>query len=116
MGAVNEVQLPERGGDILLRVVGNTAHPVLHLRDGLHQQVGVIASQVVERHGNGGGKGVQPQLEAAGVMGCPSIFTCYVAVVTHGVALERFVTYVARLSGAEGTPVLSRHPHGLRIS
>ena len=31
-------------------------------------------------------------------MGRPSIFTCNVAVVTHGVALERFVTYVARLA------------------
>ena len=49
--------------------------------------------------------GVQPQLEVAGGMGRPSIFACNVAVVTDGVALERFVTYVARLSGAEGTPV-----------
>ena len=115
MGAISEAQLPEGEGDILLRVVGDTAHPALH-RDGLHQQVGVIGPQVVEHHGDGGGKRVQPQLEIAGVMGCPSIFTCNVAVVTHGVALERFVTYVARLSGADGTPVLSRHPHGLRIS
>ena len=116
MGAVDEAQLPEGEGDILLRVVGDTAHPAVHLRNGLHQQVGVVAPQVVEHHGDGGGKGVQPQLEVAGVTGCPSIFTCNVAVVTHGVALERFVTYVACLSGAEGTPVLSRHPYGLRIS
>ena len=83
MGAVNEAQLPEGEGDILLRVVGDTAYPALHLRDGLRQQVGVIARR------NGGGKGVQPQLEVAGGMGRPSIFTCNVAVVTHGVALER---------------------------
>ena len=49
-------------------------------------------------------------------MGCPSIFSCNVAMVTNGVTLKRFVTYVARLSGAEGMPVLSRQPHGLRIS
>ena len=40
-------------------------------------------------------------------MGCPSIFTRNVAVDTHRVALERFVTYVACLSGAKGQPVLS---------
>ena len=56
-------------------------------------------------HGDGGGKGVQPQLKVAGGMGRPLIFACNVAVVTDSVALERFVTYVARLSGAEGTPV-----------
>ena len=44
-------------------VVGDTAYPALHLQDGLHQQVGVIAPQVVEHHRNGGGFGVQPQLE-----------------------------------------------------
>ena len=43
-------------------------------------------------------------------MGCPSILTCNVAVVTHRVALERFVIYVACLSCAEGQPVLSCHP------
>ena len=64
----------------------------------------------------GGGFGVQPQFGVAGGMGCPSIFACNVAVVTDGVALERFVTYVARLSGAEGTPVPPRHPQGLGIS
>ena len=58
LGAVNEAQLPKGKGDILLRV-GDTAHPALHLRDGLHQQVTVIlAPQVVKHHGDGGGLGV----------------------------------------------------------
>ena len=51
MGTVNEAQLSEGDGDVLLRVVGDTAHPALYLRDGLHQQVGVIATQVVKHHG-----------------------------------------------------------------
>ena len=59
---------------------------------------------------------VQPQLEVAGGMGRPSIFACNVAVVTDGVALEGFVTYVARLGGAEGMAVPPRHPQGLGIS
>ena len=60
MGTVNEAQLPEGEGDVLLHVVGDTAHPALHLRDrdGLHQQVGVIAPQVVKHHGDAGGFGV----------------------------------------------------------
>ena len=40
---------------MLLRVVRDTAHPALHLRDSLHQQVGVI---VVKHHGDAGGFGV----------------------------------------------------------
>ena len=58
LGAVNEAQLPEGEGNILLRVVGDTAYPTLHLRDGLHQEVGVVAPQVAEHHGDGGGFGV----------------------------------------------------------
>ena len=51
---------PREEGDVLLNVVGDTAHPALHLRGGLHQQVGVIAPQVVkyQGHGNAGGFGV----------------------------------------------------------
>ena len=48
LGAVDEPELPEREGDVLLRVVGDAGDPALHLRDGLHQQVRVIPPQVVE--------------------------------------------------------------------
>ena len=58
LGTVNEAQLPEGEGDILLRVVGDTAQPAVHLRDGLHQQVRVVAPQVVKHNGDGGGFGV----------------------------------------------------------
>ena len=87
MGAFNEGQLPEGEGDILLRVVGDTAYPALHLRDGLHQQVGVITPQVVEDDRDLGGFRVQAQLEVAGVVGCAPVLPCDVAVVADGVTI-----------------------------
>ena len=54
LGTVNKAQLSEGERDVLLCVVGDTAHPALHLQDGLHQQVGVIAPQVVKHHGDAG--------------------------------------------------------------
>ena len=64
MGAVNKVQLSEGEGDVLLRVVRDTAPPALHLRNGLHQQVGVITPQVVNHHRNAGGMGFSLRLQA----------------------------------------------------
>ena len=62
MGAVDEAQLSEGQEDVLLRVVGDTADPALHLRDSLHQQVGVIVPQVVKHHGDVGGFGFSRSL------------------------------------------------------
>ena len=57
LDAVNEAQLSKGEGDILLSVVWDAVDPALHLPDGLHQQVGVIATQVVEDNGDSGGFG-----------------------------------------------------------
>ena len=51
MGTLSEAQLSEGVRDVLPRVVWDTAHPALHLRNGLHQQVEVIAPQVVKHNG-----------------------------------------------------------------
>ena len=48
---VNKAQLSEGERDVLLRVVGDTALPALRLRDSLHQQVGIIAPQVLKHSG-----------------------------------------------------------------
>ena len=56
--AMETAQLSEGERDVLLRVVGDTAHPALHLRDSLHQQVGVIAPQVVKHYWDAEGFGV----------------------------------------------------------
>ena len=74
MDAVNEAQLPEREGDILLRVVGDTAYSTLHLRDGLHQQVGVIAPHIVEDNGNSVGLGFSRSLRLQVLWAAPRYF------------------------------------------
>ena len=75
----------------------------------------VVPPQVVEDHRDGSGFGIQPQLEVTGIVGCPSESPCYVAVVTHRVTLERFVTYMAYGGNVVRPPILSSHPHGLRV-
>ena len=85
------------------------------VRDGLHQQVGAIAPQVVKHHGEVVVLAFSRSLRLQALWAAPR----YLPVMwqwSRTVALERFVTYVARLSGAEGMPVSPRHPHGLRIS
>ena len=57
LDAINEAQLSDGEGDILLGVVWDAVDPALHLRDGLHQQVGVIAAQIVEDNRYSGGFG-----------------------------------------------------------
>ena len=54
MGTFDKSKLSEGERDVLLRVVGDTALPALPLRDSLHQQVGVIAPQIVKHHGDAG--------------------------------------------------------------
>ena len=71
MGTVNEAQLSEGEIDVLLRDVGDTAHPALHRRDGLHQQVGIIAPQVVKHHGDAGGLGVYRSLRLQALWAAP---------------------------------------------
>ena len=55
LGAVDESQLVQGERDILLRVVWDASHPSLYLGDGLHQEVRVIAPQIMEdnRYGCG---------------------------------------------------------------
>ena len=69
----------------------------------------------MEDHRDGSGFGVQPQLEVTDIVGCPSESPCYVAVVTHRVTLERLVTHMTYSGSAVCPPVLSSHPHGLRV-
>ena len=71
MDAVNEAQLSEGEEDILLGVVWDAVDPALHLRDGLHQQVGVIATQIVEDNGDSGGFGDSRSLRLQAVWAAP---------------------------------------------
>ena len=75
----------------------------------------IVAVQIVEDDRNDRGLGVQPPFKVVAAVCCPSVSSCNMAVITHRVIHERFVTHVARISGAEGQPVLSCHPHGLWI-
>ena len=81
----------------------------------MHQQVAVVPPQVVEDHRDGSDFWIQPQLEVTGIVGCPSEFPCYVAVVTHRVTLESFVTDVAIGRRFVCQPILSSHSHGLWV-
>ena len=55
LGAIDQAQLSQGEADVPLCVVGDAAHPPLHLGYRLHQQVAVVPSQVVEHNWYGSG-------------------------------------------------------------
>ena len=115
LGAIDEAQLPQGEADVLLGVVGDAAHPLLHLEDGLHQQVAVVPPQVVEDHRYGCGLWAEPQFEVAGAVGGSSVLAGDVAVVPYRVTPERLVTHMASARSPVALPVCTCHSHGLGV-
>ena len=93
LGVVEELQLVQGERDILLRVVWDASHPSFYLGDGLHQEVSVIAPQIVEDNRYGCGLRAQAQFPVARVMNCISVFSVDVTMVTDGVTLKWFFTH-----------------------
>ena len=90
----DESQLVQGERDILLRVVWDASHPSLYLGDGLHQEVRVIAPQIVEDNRYGCGLRAQAQFQVARVMSGISVFSGDVTVVTDRVILKWFFTHI----------------------
>ena len=106
---------PREKDMVLLGVVGDAAHPPLHLGYRLHQQVAVVPPQVVEHNWYGCGFGAEPQFEVASVVGGPSVPTGDVAVVLYRVSFQESVTHMASARSPVALPVCSCHFHGLRF-
>ena len=115
LGAIDEAQLPQGEGYVLLGVVGDAAHPPLHLGYRLHQQVAVVPPQVVEHNWYGCGLWAEPQFEVAGAMGGSSVLAGYVAVVLYRVVFQESVTHMASARSPVALPVCSCHSNGLRF-
>ena len=105
LGAIDEVQLSQGEADVLLGVVGDAAHPPLHLGYRLHQQVAVLPPQVVEHNWYGCGRWAEPQFEIAGAVGGPPVLAGDVAVVPDGVSFQEVVTHITSARGPVALPV-----------
>ena len=108
-------KLADTERDVFLSVVRDASDLPFSLCDILHNEVAVVAPQVVEDNRYGCRLRAKPQLQVALIVGRTSILASNVAVVSHGIAFGGLAADLAICGFLVALSVLSCHVHRLGV-